>query len=555
MKKNLLTSICLCSAVAASAAVPMPSAGNQRQPAGLCTNPKEVKVPEITKKSTANKAAKRSASEDTNWGEWEDLGTSTVNYGEYGEFIYYGVYKDAPTSVRQDLDDAAHLQYRIDGFFFSDISNDTAPLYIETVDVEEVGYTVAVYPQALPETSMSQEYGSIMCADAAVLFDMEYYRILHEYNPSPLSMSLYLGTYLESEGPESYFTMGPVTITLDEEKLFSIPESVTIGGDMGMGLLDVEKSDEVWCIKYAIVKGDGLQVNWDSFGFDSVVDRIVNEDPNLMIMWWMSGSIMATPMEGPGRYTLGAVAYDENDNYLSSATSTVYYMPNESWNWKTLGKAKVTEDFLSEVFAMNLEYAGITPDGAPSFEVDVEECIGTPGLYRLVNLYGPTHPYSQIFDYLYDFPVYTYIDATHGDGKAYLLNTPLGFVVKGDTSGEMTISSQPNYYFDEGYDYGLVASELADGFGVVEANKITFEPWQVLFTVPVFKEYFGDDLIDGDFLTAENFVIVLPAETGVGSMEMSEAAEYFNMQGIRVANPSGVCIEHKAGRIAKRIVK
>ena len=157
---------------------------------------------------------------------------------------------------------------------------------------------------------------------------MEAYRELNQYKANPMSMRLNLCIYDESQGEfDGLIFMGEVGIKLNLKQSFSIAESCIIGGDMGMGLLKVEDNDEsVWSIQYALVKGDGNIINFDTYSYDTVIDRIINKDEDLVIMNWMAGDIMATPMEGPGVYTLGAVAYDEDENMLSYATSTKTYM-------------------------------------------------------------------------------------------------------------------------------------------------------------------------------------------------------------------------------------
>ncbi len=371
-----------------------------------------------------------------------------------------------------------------------------------------------------------------------------------------MSMNLNLMIYDESQGEfEGLIFMGEVKIKLNLKDAFKIPESCVIGGDMGMGLLKVEdKSEDVWSIQYAIVKGDGNTINFDTYDYDTVIDRIINKDESLMIMYWMAGDIMATPMEGPGVYTLGAVAYDEYDNVLSSATCTVYNMPNESWNWTSLGKATVSEDFLREVFTMNLENAGISHDGPVEYEVEIQESNSSTGLYRLVNMYGPSHPYSAIFEYLNDFPVYTYIDCSSPE-LCYIYNMPTGFIVKEDKSGEITFGCEPSVYFDEGFPYEMIIEEMPEAFGSLKDGVITFTPSQVWLGVPVLKEFLGYDWFSAEMFTENNFTVKLPAGSGVNNVNSVESTkEYFDLNGHRIAAPSkGVYIMRNGDKIEKVI--
>ncbi len=547
MKKFLLSATCVALAFSAFATLPSPKALiSSYEPAS-----QEINISKLPKMESAKKIT---PTPDTQWGEWSDLGTSTVTFPSE-EFIYTGTATDVPTFIRTDENDATHLQYRFDGLLSTNTVADVLP---EPLYVDVYGDEVTVYSQQLPPISLG-EYdayypGPFAICDFAVLYDMESYRMLNQYTPNPMSMTLNLCFYDESQGEfEGLIFMGEVEIKLNVKQTFSIPSSCVIGGDMGMGLLKVEADEEVWGISYAIVKGDGNIINFETYDYDTIIDRIINKDENLMIMNWMAGDIMAVPMDGPGVYTLGAVAYSENDEILSSATCTVYNMPNESWNWTSLGQATVSEDFLREVFTMNLDNAGIAHDGPAEYEVEIQESNTTPGLYRLVNMYGPSHPYAAIFEYLNEFPVYTYIDCSSPE-LCYIYNMPTGFIVKGDTSGEISLGCEPSVYFDEGFPFDMIAEEMPEAFGNLKDGTITFTPSQIYLSVPVYKEYFGYDWFGAEMFTENDFTIKLPAGSGIDSVSIStDNGAYYDMNGRHIENPAkgGIYILRNADKAIK----
>lgn len=550
MKKLLLSSACVALASMAFASLPAPKAlVSPKVQTAETINPARLPKFEAPKKIAATP--------ETTWGEWSEVGTSTVTFPEE-EFLYTGTAENVPTFIRTDESDPTHKQYRFDNLFPSNTTADVEP-YPLYVDV--YGDEVTVYNQQLPPISLGayDEYypGPFAICDWAVSYDTETYRELNTYKSNPMSMTLSLYIYDESQGEfDGLIFMGEVEIKLDENPAFTIPSSCVIGGDMGMGLLKVDNKDEkVWSIQYAIIKGDGNIINFDTDDYDTIIDRIINKDENLMIMYWMSGDIMATPMEGPGVYTLGAVAYDENDEYLSSATCTVYNMPNESWNWTSLGQATVSEDFLREVFTMNLDNAGIEHDTPAEYEVEIQESNSKPGLYRLVNMYGPSHPYAAIFEYLNEFPVYTYVDCSSPE-LCYIYNMPTGFIVKDDKSGEITLGCEPSVYFDEGFPYDLIVEEMPEAFGKLENGKITFTPSQIWLSVPVYKEFLGYDWFSGEIFTSNDLTIQLPTGSGVETAAAAaDKGTYFDINGNRVANPAkgGVYILRKGDKIEKII--
>ncbi len=550
MKKFLLSSACMAIACCAFGSLPTAVA---IAPDAMSVSPESNKA----KMPAVNGPKKITVTPATEWGEWSEAGTSTVTFPSE-EFLYTGTAENVPTFLRFDANDATHMQYRFDGLLTSNTVADVLP---EPLYVDVYGDEVTVYAQQLPPISLG-EYdayypGPFFICDWAVLYDMESMRQLNQYQANPMSMTLNLTIFDESQGEfDGLISMGNVDIKLNADAVFSIPSSCVIGGDMGMGLLKVEANETVWSINYAIVKGDGNTINLDTFEFDSVINRIINKDENLMIMSWMAGDIMAVPMEGPGVYTLGAVAYDENENVLATATCSVYNMQNESWNWTSLGQAKVSEDFLREVFSMNLDNAGISHDSPVEYDVEIQESNATPGLYRLVNMYGPSHPYSPIFEYMNDFDVYTYIDCTNPQ-YCYIYNMPTGFIVKGDKSGEFKLGCEPSVYFEEGFPFDFVAEDIPGAFGKLENGVITFTPEQMYLSVPVYQEALGYDWFPATMFTSNNFTVQLPSGSGIKALPFSgEDATYYDMNGNRVENPvkGGMYILRNAEKTVK-IVK
>lgn len=550
MKKLLLTSVCAAIVCSASATLPTATALTPHK-VQTTTEINPAKLPKMTN------AKKVTPTPETQWGEWSEAGLSTVTFPAE-DFLYTGTAEDVPTFLRTDENDPTHMQYRFDGLLSSNTAADIAPnpLYIDVY-----GEEITVYSQQLPEISLGSMDanfpGPLAICDAAVLYDMESLRAANQYTANPMSMKLDL--YIHDQSMDEFDGLvffGGVEIKLNQKQAFSMPESFVIGADTGMGLLKVDAKENVWGIRYAIVKGDGNTINFETNSYDTVIDRIINNDESLMIMYWMAGDIMATPMEGPGVYTLGAVAYDENENVLSSATCTVYNMPTESWNWTTLGNATVSEDFLRETFTMNLDNAGIAHDGPAEYEVEIQESNSKPGLYRLVNMYGPTHPYSQIFEYLNNFPVYTYIDCSAPD-FCYLYNMPTGFIVSGDTSGEILLGCEPSVYFDEGFPYEMIIEEMPEAFGHLKDGTITFTPSQTWLSVPVLKEYLGYDWFSGSMFTESDFTIKLPAGSGVNNVnEATGVSEYFDLNGHRISTPTegGVYILRNGSNV-KKVIK
>lgn len=493
------------------------------------------------------------------WGEWVQLESSSVQFPDE-EFLFSGIVPEAPTFYREAEGEDGHAQYRFDNVFASNVVDEKTSLYVDVYPGAS-GEEVTVYSQALPQMDLGPEMsefysGPFAVCDYAVLYDMPAYRSLNQFTASPLDLNLSLVIYDSSLGSdEGMLAASMVRIKTNAKPAFSIPSRCIIGGDMGMGLLKVEADESVWSIKYAMDLGNAEKMDMETYENVSILDRIKADDSNLMIMNWMAGDIMAVPDKGAGHYTLGAVAYDENEKVVGTAVCDVFNMPTESWNWNNLGNAKVSEDFLREVFALNLQNAGIAASGAAEYEVAVAESSTTPGLYRLENLYGPSHPYAEIFEYLNDFPVYTYIDCTN-EQACSIYYMPTGFVVKGDTSGEIGLASASSLYVEQGWPSDFVCESMPEAFGTKSGNVITFAPGQVMLSIPVFMQFFGSEWIGGDFCTSNNLTITLPDGSSVEKPVIDESApQYYNIDGTRVANPvrGGVYIMRQ-GSTARKII-
>ena len=264
----------------------------------------------------------------TEWGEWTELESSTISFPD-PEFLFQGVNSESPTFYRMALNEEGHAQYRFDNVFVGNVSAEATPLYVDVYSGDS-GEQITAYSQQLPQLDLGEEMSQICpgpyaVCDMAVAYDVEYYRVMNEYTANPLAMRLSLVVYDTSmSGMEGMLSMGMIDIKTNAKPAFSIPSKCVIGGDMGMGLLKVEAKDEVWSIKYAMEKGGADKLNMTTFDTENIIDRIKNGDESLMIMNWMAGDIMAAPGDGFGHYTLGAVAYDENEAVLGTAICDVY---------------------------------------------------------------------------------------------------------------------------------------------------------------------------------------------------------------------------------------
>lgn len=229
--------------------------------------------------------------------------------------------------------------------------------------------------------------------------------------------------------------------------------------------------------------------------------------------------------------------------------------------WTSLGNATMTEGFISCLLPDNF-----SPE---TYQVEVQRNIAQPGLFRIVDPYAP---WSAASNYLvsHDHSHYIYFNADNFD-NVYIMESGLGLELA--NYGEVGIGSG---YYDMVRQYGLDFLEM---FGLVSGGTIkdgvlSFDGTneiQIYFSTlgkwfytnlkdnPDFVEGVSPDserYLGGDFkLDMSN--LDLAGISDLNTDEADAAAEYFNLQGIRVHNPEpgNVYICRKGSKATKILIR
>ncbi len=519
------------------------AAMNATTPAGFAMPGKVVTQLSTAKTAPAEKAGlhglKASDSgDDSDWSSWIDLGTVDVTYSKA---IYQNTNSGLTLSMRASLSATDHLQYKIDGYLLTNVEGEEArPLIIDII-----GGQVYVYSQELPKLTVKNADGTpfegkLFVADIATYFEYEDYRILNKYSDNPYSFELWLA-YYDGEGN----LLGDGENFLETVK-FNLPDAIkvplfqTVGGNSGMGFLPVTTGESVNMLTYAIAKGSGA----DASG-KSIEERVAANDETLTIMTQMAGQPMLTFSDGPGRYTIGLAAYDIDGNLLSTASCPVYNMPEDSWDWESVGDCLITDAFLPDVYGHEP-----TP-----YRVKVEKSLSTEGLYRVTDIYGATHPYAAtIQERTVDFPVYTYFHCEDADA-CYISESPTGVIF--DPSGEVFITSTAEYY---ALQMGIYTADLKEmgfeSYGNLANGVITFPTGSLMATSTLLLEngYGWLEVGSSNALTLDLNSATSAIESITGSVDESPT-RYFNLQGIEVASPeSGSLYIKRQGGHSEKII-
>lgn len=490
-------------------------------------------APMTAQRGTTVQTQVKPLADDFVFGEWEELGTASVTHCGAP---YVGTSAGCKVWRRQCTSHDSYAQYRIDGFLPTNVEGEDArPLVVDVI-----GTDVFVQPQELPKLALKDENGNdftetLMVMDIAFALDDETYRSFMRIDPVTNDFELWVIYYIGSTGAVINSDAYLETVKFDQATFVKTPVRIALGGDTGMGMIPCEASSDLFGLKYAIAKGTGA----DAEGL-SLVERVANNDESLMIMYQMSGQIMFAPSEGPGMYTLAVVGVDGDEKVMASSTTTVYWMPADSWDWESMGNATVTESFLPDVY-------GLEP---PTYAVAIEKSKSTEGLYRLVNLYGENSYYGPLVSKrTIDFPHYTYLHCENPEA-CYVEQTTTGIVID-EASGESYIGSaaQQNS-FDYNMDLETIYGMMPSLFGKLADGVIDFPAGTLMCT--------ADVLLDNGYGWLEtgkqgSFKVVFPT-SGIAGVETEDEApvEYYNLQGIRVERPtSGFVIKRQGSKVSK----
>ncbi|MDD6890290.1 MAG: hypothetical protein PUD39_08525 [Bacteroidales bacterium] len=253
-----------------------------------------------------------------------------------------------------------------------------------------------------------------------------------------------------------------------------------------------------------------------------------------------SGTLRATASEH-GINSLLYVGLDADGNLQSQ--DVVYFFGDyeDDADWQSIGTGKFTEG----IYAANYDIDNETMD------VTVEESISQPGRYRIVNPYiGHSRLGENCYsDETHGHKHYIYIDATVAD-RVFIEASPLG--VYGPYGPGAVNSYGAKYAGTEVEDQ----AKEAGYFGTFNAETRTI-------TYPDNKILLGElEYQNGAFLAGNTGTqLVLPDMGGVNDIiaddNSNAPVEYFNLQGVRVANPSAgqLVIRRQGSEVTKTIIR
>ena len=329
---------------------------------------------------------------DEPWSSWTFVNTASYTYSLYWNGTLGGV----NVYCRQNLEDQTKMQYKLTGMadnydFVFDCNTETGECQIPVQQVTNSDKYGPVYLSDIPHYPLQPglTYDKYPCT-----FNAE--RGLFSFN-----LIYFVSTDLGS-GANGSYGYGVETLQLDgyyiPDYSFDIQYAGPYVDDYGneFAAISTVKGTDVAKYLMTVVGAD--------------------EDADAAIQGMLEGTVPCDTLTETGLYTYSmttsgkyralAITFDAEENVLGTySTEFEFYLSSEGNPWQSIGYAVYTDDIVLPAFS----------NQPMSYYVEVLENKKQPGMFRMVDPYGPEQP---LFSYAssYEYGSYIDIDATDPQG-------------------------------------------------------------------------------------------------------------------------------------------
>ncbi len=159
-------------------------------------------------------------------------------------------------------------------------------------------------------------------------------------------------------------------------------------------------------IRYAIAKEPYAKIS---------LDAAANNNSELVTVYTedtadRNNMTVTLSVEESGPYSLTVCGIDADGDYLTTHTTVIYAELPENGKWKSIGTGFYTDELcrgmldqiIEERLALDLTYPAWIDEAKQGWNVEVEESVATPGLYRVKNPYRghfETYTYTSPYGY------------------------------------------------------------------------------------------------------------------------------------------------------------
>ena len=329
------------------------------------------------------------------WSNWQEAGTASYTYtGTY----WSGTLSGANVRYRENLVNKNGAQFQFINM---------AGGYDLTIEYDKETGNCQVHQQQVADNN---NYGPVFVSDIPHYPGqpgLSYEDYPCTYNAETGQFSLTLVYFVDPNNGSNYtqiamFGKGVETIQMDGFYQYDYSFSMEYAGkrttDYGTecALINVTMGADVSICSLAVV-----EANEDT---DATVAGML--DGSIDCMTLIESKSVTVPLTKSGTYKAVAITYDDYDNMIDVHTMEFEFtVGNGDDNWVSLGMATYTDDLILPLFG----------NDPMSYNVEVLENREKPGLFRIVDPYGPEFP---LYPYASSYADGTYIeiDATDPDG-------------------------------------------------------------------------------------------------------------------------------------------
>lgn len=267
------------------------------------------------------------------------------------------------------------------------------------------------------------------------------------------------------------------------------------------------------------------------------------------------GTFDAQTGTNDGPCTLFILGYDADGTRVAGKAVKLMNSYDGAEYWTSLGTVDYTDDLVGPFWLFKINGETV-PGTAETYKVEIQEAKSAPGLYRLVNPYVSADWKFAAFNlHGCDSKHFLYIDATNPDQVTVVPSYP-GYE---NSYGHVMVGSF-NYFVEEGSEDPATYGSLKDGVITFPAQSILCE-YQFLYPTDASG---NEDTSNGPavYYTNDNGAFKVDLNTAgindaVIDVNDNAPVEYFNLQGVRVANPSAgeLVIKRQGEKVSKTIVR
>lgn len=267
------------------------------------------------------------------------------------------------------------------------------------------------------------------------------------------------------------------------------------------------------------------------------------------------GTFDAQTGTNDGPCTLFILGYDADGTRVAGKAVKLMNSYDGAEYWTSLGTVDYTDDLVGPFWRFKINGETV-PGTAETYKVEIQEAKSAPGLYRLVNPYvSADWKFAAYNLHGCDSKHFLYINATNPDQVTVVPSYP-GYE---NSYGHVMVGSF-NYFVEEGKEDPATYGSLKDGVITFPAQSILCE-YQFLYPTDASG---NEDTSNGPavYYTNGNGAFKVDLNTAgindaVIDVNDNAPVEYFNLQGVRVANPSAgeLVIKRQGEKVSKTIVR